>query len=250
MPILRQYLLLAVLCGTSLPLAAADQPTGFAVVELFTSEGCSSCPSADRVLIELARRHERGEPIYCLGFHVDYWNKLGWTDGFSDASATRRQSAYAQRLELDQIYTPQMIVNGTTEFVGSNRKAADEAIRRALEQHPTHTVKLTTSPRNAARDLTVRYEITGPAEGHFVSFALVQRHGESQVTRGENEGRKLVHAGIVRAMQSAGLDQGLSSSVTLKSPDGVKASDLGIVGFVQNRATARIVGASQISVSP
>src|SRR5271167_1475342 len=112
-----------------------------AVVELFTSEGCSSCPPADAALAEMAANARKsGAPVFALAFHVDYWNYLGWTDRFSDAAYTRRQSDYARAFNTDQVYTPQMIVNGVDQFVGSDRDAAKRAIDAALAKPAPATV--------------------------------------------------------------------------------------------------------------
>src|SRR5882757_10188754 len=92
---------------------------GFAVVELFTSEGCSSCPSAD-ALVAAVQKENKDQPVYILAFHVDYWDRLGWKDAFSDAAYSDRQRAYASWLRLSSIYTPQVVVNGRKEFVGSD----------------------------------------------------------------------------------------------------------------------------------
>ena len=104
----------------------SDNETGtpFAVVELFTSEGCSSCPPADNLLGEIVKDAQKGQQrVYCLSFHVDYWNSLGWRDPYSDPAFSRRQREYARAFESVQVYTPQMVVNGSTGFVGSDRTA-------------------------------------------------------------------------------------------------------------------------------
>src|SRR5436305_253879 len=111
---------------------------GIAVVELFTSEGCSSCPPADELLSDL-KTSMRGKNIFLLAFHVDYWNYLGWNDRFSDAAFSKRQSHYADVLHAE-VYTPQMIVNGQKVFVGSKRSEAEDAIADALK-NPT-TIKI------------------------------------------------------------------------------------------------------------
>ena len=135
--------------------AAAAEPV--AVVELFTSQGCSSCPPADAVLSrvdELAR--EKKLSVYVLSFHVDYWNRLGWTDPYSDDEFTRRQNQYAGLFRSNRVYTPQMIVNGQTEFVGSDAKRATQAIRRALTRDADHRVRMEVEVE--AESVRVRYD--------------------------------------------------------------------------------------------
>jgi hypothetical protein len=107
--------------------------SAIAVIELFTSEGCSSCPPADDVLAELAARRERGDAVVTLGFHVDYWDHLGWAEPFGSPAWTQRQTDYARALGLRGLYTPQAVINGTVERIGSRgrevRRAVDTALR-------------------------------------------------------------------------------------------------------------------------
>src|SRR5580693_8460725 len=110
-------------------------PKGFAVVELFTSEGCSSCPPADQLVARI-QQEEKDLPVYILAFHVDYWDRLGWKDAFSDARYTQRQNHYASWLNLQSVYTPQIIVNGRKEFVGSQENILRSAIQSGLDQSP------------------------------------------------------------------------------------------------------------------
>lgn len=233
----------AMLLGPALP--TATPRGGFAVVELFTSEGCSSCPSADRVLADLARRREQGEAIYCLGYHVDYWNKLGWTDRFSDETMTRRQAAYSRLFELGQVYTPQMVVNGSVEFVGSNRKAADQAVSRALQIAPAHTLEIVPEQRGTPKEVRFAFKAGDGAQELELTIALVQKRAESRVTRGENEGRRLAHVAIVRAFQSTKLKLEPTGSLSLALPNNVPLTELEVIGFLQNSSTGAIVAVTQ-----
>src|SRR5579859_2173237 len=129
----------AIISATALlPKPAAPTPARkTVVVELFTSEGCSSCPPADALLIKFReQRRDDGVEIIPLGFHVDYWNRLGWQDRFSSASYSQRQEDYANRMKLDGPYTPQMVVDGDTEFVGNNTANATNAIAHAAGRAP------------------------------------------------------------------------------------------------------------------
>lgn len=109
-----------------------------AVIELFTSQGCSSCPPADVLLSKtITDAKENGKKIFAISFHVDYWNRLGWTDPFSDKKYSDRQSAYADQLNPGQVYTPQMVVNGEKEFVGSDQKALNDALQHSLNTNAT-----------------------------------------------------------------------------------------------------------------
>src|SRR5690349_4207594 len=147
-------------------LASPAASQGFAVVELFTSEGCSSCPPADKLLAELA--HKPG--VYALEFHVDYWNSLGWRDPYSAAAYSNRQRDYG-----DEVYTPQMVVNGTNVFVGSNRQSAEAAITSALAAAPRVSL---TAKVDANR---LDYRQTGAPEGARLCVAVVDAHRTTKV---------------------------------------------------------------------
>jgi len=199
---------------------------GFAVVELFTSEGCSSCPPADRLLAELAKRPN----VYALEFHVDYWNSLGWRDPYSAAAYSERQRSYG-----DDPYTPQMIVNGTTEFVGSNRRLAEQAVSEALiierERIPL-TVRLEGD--------RLAYRATEAPAGFRVCVAVVDPHRATKVLRGENAGSTLEHARVVRGFASAPL----AKEGMIALPAAVK--DGSVVAFVQDPRTHAIFGAAEV----
>src|SRR5262249_53362993 len=149
------------------PEARADQPdasglAGTAVVELFTSEGCSSCPPADAVLADIARGNERS--VYALGFHVDYWDDLGWPDRFATPGNTARQRAYTRASGGGSMSTPQAIVDGTEEFNGADRDRADAAIARALKRPPALRLSLRAHRRDADA-VVVDFEAPGAPAG-------------------------------------------------------------------------------------
>ena len=145
--------------------------TGFAVVELFTSEGCSSCPSADAAVAKLLKSHNSN--VYVLGYHVDYWNNLGWKDMFSSAAYTQMQNFYARVFKLSSIYTPQVVVNGTEQFVGSNESKLNATVNNDLQQ--STNVKLTVDA--AANNKTVTVNYTTDATNAKLKIALVQLSG-------------------------------------------------------------------------
>jgi hypothetical protein len=219
MIVMRIVLAMAVLLLAPGPVSAA----GFAVVELFTSEGCSSCPPADRLLADLARR----PGVYALEFHVDYWNSLGWRDPYSAAAYTRRQQAYG-----DDIYTPQMVVNGTNLFVGSNRQRAEAAIAAALQTKPKVTL---TATRNAEG---IAYHATNAPEGARLCVAIVDAHRSTKVLKGENEGLTLDHARVVRGFS----DVACARDGTVPYPAAVKTSE--VVVFVQAAHSGEILAAA------
>jgi len=174
---------------------AAERPV---VVELFTSQGCSSCPPADAVLAELAKR----PGILALAFHVDYWDRLGWKDPFSSPMATARQRAYARLLGLRTVYTPQMVVDGADEFVGSDRRAVVRALDRAKARaaEPGVGVEL----RRAGEFLVVRVASVASLSRLAVQLVSFAPAHVTRVTAGENGGRLLANANVVRAVDTLG----------------------------------------------
>ena len=216
---------------------------GVAVVELFTSQGCSSCPPADRVLAELdAEARRTGQPVFILSYHVDYWNRLGWTDPFSSAEASQRQREYAHLFRSNRIYTPQMIVNGVNPFVGSDERLARRAVSHALQAHAKTEVTLG-SPVIQGQTVSVTVRLPDPlGDNHRLMVALTQHGLGNDVPRGENRGRHLTHAGVVRAFANHTATAG-EQTVDLTLPDPIDA-DYRVVAFVQSVKTGQIHGAT------
>ena len=221
--------------------AARSEPV--AVVELFSSEGCSSCPPAEQLLGELAAAAKQsGRRILTLEFHVDYWNHLGYVDPFSAPAYSKRQQQYARALGASGLYTPQMIVNGTDEFVGSDRARATNALDAALARPATVRVTLRTAP--LASGTRVSYQISAAPSGAQVHVALVESGLVSHVRGGENDGRTLAHTSVVRqfvTMPIAGRDAG---SVDLKTGVSSGKTEKDAVVFVQDSRTMAILGAA------
>lgn len=233
---------------------AAEPARGFAVVELFTSEGCNSCPPADVVLSQLAARKEGAGEIYALGFHVDYWDKLGWKDVFSSQAATRRQYEYASRFGGDRVYTPQMVVNGSIEFVGSNKSLANKAVDRALSLPPRFELSLL-AKRATGDGIKSELLVTGrlaslsgkELEGEFeVLVAVVQKSATTTVRRGENEGRTLSHVQVVRVFEVLNVDQMGVVGSEVVIPPGSQPLDLEIVAIAYDCKTHATVAAARI----
>ena len=225
------------------PTASTSVAAPFAVVELFTSEGCSSCPPADRLLARLVEEAEsNGERVFLLSFHVDYWNDLGWADPYSDPAFSDRQRDYARALE-ERTYTPQMIVNGQTVFVGSNEARARRAIASALRRPAAASLSL--RPVLDGRTLTVG--VDGQiAAGVEVHLALVARDVSQRVRRGENAGRTLPHANVVRAFTTVPAG---TETATLTLPGDVDPANSLLIGYVQDLATRQILGAAQVMLA-
>lgn len=227
------------------------------LVELFTSEGCSSCPSADQELEQLQKSQPIANAIVIpMSEHVDYWNYIGWADPFSAASFSERQRGYARALRLDSVYTPQMVVNGQTEFVGSDRGRAEAAIARAaLAAHADVQVKLSNAP-GAEERLDIRIDSVPQVrrgDTADVMLAITENGLQSSVARGENAGRKLGHTAVVRSLRSLGsttAGQPFSATPALTLDPKWKRRDLGAVVFVQERASRRVLGAARVSLDP
>ncbi len=219
---------------------------GIAVVELFSSEGCSSCPPADDALAEIVQTAaDRGQPVFALAFHVDYWNSLGWTDPYSSAAFTARQRDYAGKMHLSSLYTPQMVVNGSTELVGSNRASAREAINTALATAPAGTLAATVEAKPAG-GFTVNIKPVGLDEKSTVlNVALVEGGLSSNVKRGENSGRLLKHENVVRWFASRPLSEPASLHVEVPKLDGVKLDHASFIIYAQNANDWHILAATQ-----
>ena len=220
--------------------------TPVAVVELFTSEGCSSCPRADVVLGELARI---APSVVTLAFHVDYWDELGWADRFSSPDWTARQREYARSFGTSNLYTPQMVVGGSDAFVGSDAGHARESIGRALAR-PSR-VSVSARAHTAGGDgVVVDVAAPGAPSDAEVHVALVEREATVEVGAGENAGRSLHHTSIVRAFATAS-GQG---RVTLRLPPGLAPKDAEVVAFVQRKPSAAggmpILGAARAAIEP
>lgn len=230
------------------------------VVELFTSEGCSSCPPADALLARLdAQQPVAGAEIIALEEHVDYWDQLGWRDPFSSPTWTERQNSYAQAFRSGSVYTPQMVVNGSTEFVGSRAQQGNQAIEAAARQ-ATSTLSLAAAPVPGKHAVEVTVKVTNlegarPNDQPEVWLAVTETGLHTAVKGGENSGADLHHAAVVRKLQrlgsaapKAGAVAGtmpVFSSVKISLDSDWKRENLRFVAFVQERRSLRIIGATQ-----
>ena len=226
----------------------AAQPRTPILVELFTSEGCSSCPPADAVLTRLDKEQPVADTeVIALSEHVDYWNNLGWRDPFSSPLFSARQQDYGQAMRMRDVYTPQMVINGQTQIIGSDWDSANKAIRAAA-QLPRAVVNISTrGPDGAAYEVRSLPAATRTAD---IFFAIAESGVESSVSGGENGGHRLRHTGVVRSLHTLGtLDskKGASSGeVRLNLRPQWTRRNLKLVLFVQDRDTRRILGASSV----
>jgi hypothetical protein len=224
------------------------------LVELFTSEGCSTCPPADALLAKLD--HDQpidGAEIIVLGEHVDYWDNQGWHDRFSSHQYTERQSQYCGRLRVDGPYTPQMIVDGTDQFVSNDGAHAVRAIQHAAQNSK---VKLTLSqPVVDGRKVSASVSIpasTVQTKGDLYA-ALVDPTDSTEVRSGENGGHRLQHVGVVRSLQRVGSLKDLGAkpvSFSLTAPGDAKPNEMRVVVFAQQSGQGAILGAASTDITP
>ena len=229
------------------------------VVELFTSEGCSSCPPADALLARLAEEPLDGNvQLIALEEHVDYWNDLGWADPFSSRDWTSRQYVYSGALGNGNPYTPQMVVDGTVEFVGSHTQKARETILKAASKTK---IPVTLEQGNVNKAGTENFSVkVGKLEGTAkrdaaeVWLAVTETGLHSAVTRGENAGEELHHAAVVRSMRKIGEAKGdgetsFAGDASVPLQREWKRENLRAVFFVQEKKSRRILGAAEIRIA-
>jgi len=234
------------------PASAGPAQSTPVIVELFTSEGCSDCPPADTLLQKLIDAPPAGAEVLGLGQHVDYWDRLGWKDRFSSAALTERQRVYADHFKNESIYTPQMIVDGRAEFVGSDATSARKAIERAVaaahgtvrigfEAAPANHVGVAVSLQNLPADAGDRADLL---------LAITEDKLRSDVTRGENHGRTLTHAAVVRYLSTVGeAANGATVRGDIPLSSEWRRENLKIVAFAQARR-GRMVVASAVAPLP
>lgn len=211
---------------------------GFALLELYTSEGCSSCPPADELLGKIQNEY-KDKNVYVLAYHVDYWDKQGWKDIFSNADFTKRQYDYAQFLGKEPIYTPQVIINGKTDYIGSQETSLRNGIKLALSKPAAVDLSLETKQQNDK--LSLNYSINGTFKNSHLLIAVVQKSAKSNVKRGENAHRVLSHYQIVQRLQTIDLKVAKGNS-TITLPKNFNTQDFEIIGFVQDIKSGAILG--------
>jgi hypothetical protein len=248
--------LLALALGVPLAIAA-DRPVPV-IVELFTSEGCSSCPAADRLLSRLEQTQPvSGAQVVAIEEHVDYWNQLGWTDPFSSPQFRARQNDYAVAFRANNIFTPQMVVNGQSEFVGSDMSRAYHEIGSAAQSATTaidlKSIPNSTDPQVLDLSVQVTNLKTAKWRDSNVYLAVTENGLTTFVPRGENSGRTLRHSSVVRSFGIIGRikPQGANGGQlvsTLRLPPEWKRENLHAVVFVQERDTFRITGANVVEL--
>ena len=229
---------------------AEDADHGATVVELFTSEGCSSCPPADALLQQIDNKTtDNGRRIIAISEHVTYWNHLGWSDPFSNDVFTERQDQYGRRFHLDSVYTPQMVINGDEQIVGSDRTGLKRAIERTRERSAM-TIRIGETDRQGD-NLSVSYALSGKlsAEGADLVAVIADDEDHSNVARGENSGRVLTHVSVARLLKrftanSAGGEEKLQIHLSSHVNSWPKQTRR-LILFVQEKEQGRILAADE-----
>jgi len=212
---------------------------GPVVIELFTSQGCSSCPPADKLLATLSKNYPEA---IVLSEHVDYWNWLGWKDPFSAALFSERQRRYARALKQSEVYTPEMIVDGVTGFVGRDERAATAAISKRAQISKLR-IKLIAMPDAQKKFLNVRLENKDLklSKDEYLIVFLTQDNLSVKVGAGENSGRLLNHTGVARAAKP--FDTVPVQNFSLPIPTNANLASIKVIALRQNRNTMEITGA-------
>ena len=227
--------------------SAGSENTKIVLVELFTSEGCSSCPPADALLRKLNGTHTGlGQLIVGISEHVTYWNSLGWSDPFSSPLYTERQNAYGDAFHLDSVYTPQMVINGAEQIVGSDQAGLARAIRKeedVASQISLHIVSA--APIGKALNVTFSAAGIGAARDAAILAVIADDMDQSNVLRGENSGRTLTHVAVARSIQQiAKLQSTAEQTVQIPLPATFREGQgHHLILFAQARGNGRILGA-------
>lgn len=219
-----------------------------AVIELFTSQGCSSCPPADILLAQtIADAKRSGKKILALSFHVDYWNRLGWADPFSDAAYSARQRSYVNHFELDGAYTPQMVINGSKEFVGSDKTVLTQSLHDALQTNAAVDFTRLHAVYKTDQTIQLEYALQGKVADNDIHFAVVALQETTTVKRGENGGRTLINSNIVRQLVT--VNAAASGKIDFAASTLPAKENTTIIAFVQQKHDLKIIGAAMAKIN-
>jgi hypothetical protein len=239
--------------GAGVSAAKADESRTPVLVELFTSEGCSSCPPADALLARLDKtQFVPGAQAIVLSEHVTYWDQLGWRDRFSQEAITERQREYAARFGLNDVYTPQMVVDGAAELVGSDERGLTAVVKKAASE-PKVELKIEKVEWSGE---TLRFAVSGSADAKAeLMAALAEDAAETAVARGENAGHTLKHVAVVTVLADLGkaeVGKGVAEgkTLTLKAPHGSAEKAMRLVVFLVDRHNGHVLGVAQKLIGP
>jgi hypothetical protein len=243
---MRKTLVIIVICFAAASLFAlkrmhqhtATSTKNFAVLELFTSQGCNSCPPADDLLGQYADKND--DRIIPIAFHVDYWNRLGWKDSLSTHEYSARQSLYNMSYLHAGVYTPQLVVNGEKEMIGSVRGQVIRAVDSALTETAAVTIDI--------KDITIEngsvnvdYTLDGSLASANLNIVLIQHKTSTFVKAGENNGATLVNYNVARGLVT--VTANASGTASLQLPPSIDTKELSIVLYTQDAGSGKITGA-------
>lgn len=215
------------------------------VLELFTSQGCSSCPPADKILAYYVLKNN--PKIIPLAFHVDYWNYLGWKDPFSKAEFSSRQREYAQNFDTDNIYTPQLIINGKHEIIGSNESGIEKLVNQELNLNSEVSLDIT-SATIIGNQLLVNWKTNSLEKNVNINIVLVKKKEFTQIKRGENSGLKQTSYNVVFDFKEQALYANNKNKVFLDFNDTWKIDDFIVVAYLQKNHKGAIITACQTEI--
>ena len=225
-----------------------SKPNAFVILELFTSQSCSSCPPANTHLLNLINEiKEKKLPVFPIAFHVDYWNHLGWKDSFSNQKFTERQYSYARSLSKLQVYTPQIIINGTTELAGSDIEECERLIISELGTEPSEIIPLKAVFKQYGDSINIEYEVDDTFRG-FVNVALIQKEGIISIKAGENAGKDLKYVNIVRQFAQLYCSNSPQNRITLTKPDDLSIDNLKVIVYLQNKVNMQILNGTEATL--
>ncbi|MSO85035.1 MAG: DUF1223 domain-containing protein [Rhodospirillales bacterium] len=237
-----RFILFALLAAPMAPSVAGAGERALTVVELFTSQGCSSCPPADEYLGELAERDD----LLALSFHVDYWDYIGWKDPFANSAYTERQRQYRNFFNTRYVYTPQMVIQGGYQAIGSKRPDVAERIEKA-RSFPRLDVAL----QREAGEIAIRVAPAGAtgvkSEDAAVWFVAFDERHQTAVARGENKGRQIVNRNVVRRFDLVGTWNGEAFAARVAGPARGEPGGDGAAVLVQSLITGRVLGAARLA---
>jgi hypothetical protein len=246
MKTLFAYACALVLLG-AMPCFGQNASNAPVLVELFTSEGCSSCPPADRLLADLAASNGEGQPaVIALGEHVDYWNHDGWIDRFSSSELTARQNDYVRRFKLESAFTPQMVIDGVHQLTGNDRAGVAKAVLAASKEPPTAKLDLRWT---SASHLTIT--VQSDISSADVLLAITEDGLTTEVRQGENHGRTLNHVAVVRRLQKIGSvsNKTFTKDLDIRFDKSWKREQSHVVVFVQEKNTGKVYGAASVTAT-
>lgn len=225
------------------------------LVELFTSEGCSSCPPADALLAQLQKQQPAGAQVVALEEHVTYWNHDGWTDPYSADEWTQRQLGYAILTPRSDVYTPEMVIDGETAFAGNVASTAEQAIENAAQQPATGVSIVGEKPANHSQKVSVSVaKLVGNSKDDVaeVWVAVAEDGLSSSVTRGENSGHTLDHTAVLRSLHKIGVAEAKRGDTTFSGQTEIRfnphwnGDKLHVIAFVQEKKSRKILGAASL----